>query len=279
MPNRKFKVASIQMDCVMGNKKANLEKAYDLIKESADKGAKITVLPELFNTAYRVEEQDVDLAEVIPGETSNWLINRAKEFNMTIVACILEKENNRIYDTSLVVDENGLRGKYQKIYLWDQEVRRFVRGEDYPVLNLEWGTMGMQICYEVGFPEGARILALKGVELIVYPSAFGKARLYAWDIATRARALENGCYVIAANRTGIEKGETYFAGHSRIIDPQGVILVEATKEDEVIIAEIDLDKVSVQRENIPYLSDLDNELVVREFKSIAAEKGKRAVQN
>ncbi|CAK6481237.1 MULTISPECIES: carbon-nitrogen hydrolase family protein [Peribacillus] len=272
MSNRKVKVASIQMNCEMGNKKANLERAYQLMREAAERGAKISVLPELFNTAYRVEDQDASLAETIPGETSDWLIVRAQEFNMTIIACILEKENNQIYDTSLVVDKEGLKGKYQKIHLWDQEVKRFVSGEKYPVFKLEWATMGMQICYEVGFPEGARILALKGADLIIYPSAFGEERYYAWDIATKARALENGCYVIAANRTGIEKGETIFGGHSRILDPKGIILAEATKENEVIVTEIDMNKVSEQRKTIPYLRDLNNEIVIRELKNLNENK-------
>ncbi|SSS89070.1 amidohydrolase [Acinetobacter baumannii] len=124
----------------------------------------------------------------------------------------------------------------------------------------------------MGFPEGARILALKGADLIIYPSAFGEERYYAWDIATKARALENGCYVIAANRTGIEKGETIFGGHSRILDPKGNILAEATKENEVIVTEIDMNKVSEQRKTIPYLRDLNNEIVIRELKNLNENK-------
>jgi predicted amidohydrolase len=121
----------------------------------------------------------------------------------------------------------------------------------------------MQICYEVGFPEGSRILTLSGADIVVYPSAFGKARLYAWDVATRSRALENGIYVIACNRTGTEKGETTFGGTSRIVNPEGKILAEASQEDEVILSEIDLDVVARQRRTIPYLRDLNKSVLLK----------------
>lgn len=266
MSSIKLKVAAIQMNCECGNKQFNLERAYELILEAVKKGAKLIVVPELFNTGYRVEEDDVSLAETIPGETSNWMVEVSKECDICLVGCILEKDKTKglIYDTSVVTSRDGIVGTYRKTHLWDQENTRFTKGDSFPVFELEWGNLGMQICYEVGFPEGARALTLKGADIIVYPSAFGKARLYAWDIATRSRALENGCFVIAANRTGIEKGETEFGGHSRITSPKGEVLAEATEENEVIISEIDLDEVVKQRRAIPYLRDLNRDLFVKE---------------
>ncbi|PLR79525.1 carbon-nitrogen hydrolase family protein [Bacillus canaveralius] len=266
-----FKVAAIQMNCELGDKQLNLDRAYGLISEAARQGAQLIVLPELFNTGYRVEEDDVSFAETIPGATTNWMETLCQEFNITLVGCILERINTQglIYDTSVVTSPEGILGTYRKTHLWDQENTRFKKGESLPIFKLEWGNLGMQICYEVGFPESARVLALKGADIIVYPSAFGKERLYAWDIATRSRALENGCYVIAANRTGTEKNETAFGGHSRITSPQGEVLAEATKENEVIIADIDLDKISEQRRQIPYLRDYNSSLFANELKKIA----------
>jgi predicted amidohydrolase len=176
-----------------------------------------------------------------------------------LVGCTLERgeADGLVYDTAVLVGPEGLIGSYRKIHLWDTENTRFTKGEAFPVFDLGFARLGMQICYEVGFPEGARILTLSGANIIVYPSAFGKARLYAWDVATRSRALENGIYVIACNRTGTEKGETIFAGTSRIVNPQGTVLVEATREDEVILSEIDLTLVERQRRTIPYLRDLN----------------------
>ncbi|MFP3918045.1 carbon-nitrogen hydrolase family protein [Lysinibacillus telephonicus] len=262
-----FKVAAIQMNCVLGNKEENLNKAYSLITNAAKKQAKLIVLPELFSTGYRVEEKDLELAERFPGDTIDWMKNIAKELDIILVSCITEESivDGVLYDTAVIVDKSGLQCSYRKIYLWDQENVRFAQGQNYQTYSIENLNIGLQICYEVGFPEGARILTLQGANLLIYPSAFGNARLYAWDIATRARALENGCFVIAANRIGTEKDETTFGGHSRIIDPTGKILAEALDDEEIIIAEIDLSLVKEQRRTIPYLRDLNIPLVISEF--------------
>ncbi|HWL27110.1 MAG TPA: carbon-nitrogen hydrolase family protein [Ureibacillus sp.] len=262
-----FKVAAIQMNCVLGNKEKNLNKAYSLITEAASNEAKLIVLPELFSTGYRVEENDLELSEKLSGDTIDWMENVAKELDIILVSCITEESivDGVLYDTALIVDKSGLQSSYRKIYLWDQENVRFTKGQNYQICSIENLNIGLQICYEVGFPEGARILTLQGANLLIYPSAFGNARLYAWDIATRARALENGCFVIAANRIGTEKNETTFGGHSRIIDPTGKILSEALDDEQIIIAELDLSLVRKQRRTIPYLRDLNIPLVINEL--------------
>jgi predicted amidohydrolase len=260
-------VASIQMNSVPNDVEKNLERANLLIDEAVLKEANLIVLPELFNTGYRVEENDVELAEEIPGFTTNWLIDHAKKNGVYIATAILEKGNSKglVYDTAILVGPDGFIGSYRKTHLWDKENIRFTKGEEFPVFKTPIGNIGLQICYEVGFPEGARLLTLKGADILLYPSAFGKARKYAWDIATRARALENGAFVIASNRTGTEKEETVFGGCSRIIDPTGQVLSEATDENEVIIAKIDLQKVIHQRREIPYLRDLNKPVFEKEF--------------
>lgn len=125
----------------------------------------------------------------------------------------------------------------------------------------------MQICYEIGFSEGSKFLALQGAEIICFPSAFGKARTYVWDLASRARALENGVFVLAANRSGSEiskiNNETLtFAGKSKIINPKGEIIKEILEEEGFIVAELDLEEVQIQRQrqNLPYLKDLNLKL-------------------
>ncbi|WP_270584102.1 carbon-nitrogen hydrolase family protein [Bacillus smithii] len=270
MINTHVKVASVQMNCILHDKQKNLEKALHLIEEACQQGAQLIVLPELFNTGYRVEELDLELAESIPGELTKKLEKVAKEKNVHIIGCILEKGEvlGTVYDTAFIVGPNGLyKEKYRKIYLWDQENVRFKKGNRYPVIDIGWAKIGLQICYEVGFPEGARILTLKGADILVYPSAFGLARSYAWEVATRSRALENGVFVIASNRTGIEKEVTEFAGNSRIVDPKGTILKEAKLMDEVIIAEISLNEVTEQRCQIPYLRDLNTTMILNELES------------
>lgn len=256
------------MGCILGDREANLQKAGALISKAVEQGAQLIVLPELFNTGYRVEERDVEMAEPIPGPTVAWMHQLAREHNLYLVAAILEQGISKglVYDTAVIVGPEGLIGTYRKTHLWDMESIRFTKGEEFPVFQTELGTIGMQICYEVGFPEGARILALKGADIILYPSAFGKARKYAWKIATRSRALENGAFVIASNRTGTEKGETEFGGGSCIVNPWGDLLSEASQDDEVIVSEIDLQEVIDQRRRLPYLRDMNKALIAREFK-------------
>lgn len=125
----------------------------------------------------------------------------------------------------------------------------------------------MQICYEIGFSEGSKFLALQGAEIICFPSAFGKARTYVWDLASRARALENGVFVLAANRSGSEISKINnktltFAGKSKIINPKGEIIKEILEEEGFIVAELDLEEVQIQRQrqNLPYLKDLNLKL-------------------
>ncbi|MFB7155889.1 carbon-nitrogen hydrolase family protein [Lysinibacillus sp. NPDC056232] len=257
--NREIKVAAIQMDCNLVEINENLVKSEKLIEKAVSKGAQLIVLPEFFNTGYRVEEKDETVGEEIPGDLTEQLTAISKKHNVIIVAAIIEKSklDGVHYDTAFIVSSKGLEAKYRKNYLWDQENIRFRKGQEYVVSKIGEATIGLQICYEIGFPEGARILTLSGANILIYPSAFGKARLHVWDIASRARAIENGCFVIAANRIGTEKEETHFGGHSRIISPDGEILASLQDEEGVIVATINLDEVTQQRKKVPYLKDLN----------------------
>lgn len=256
----KLKVANIQMDCKLGDKEENLYAAEKLVFQAIQHNAELIVLPELFNTGYRVEEADPEYAESDDGDTVKWMKTISQKHHVYLCACLLENTRKRglVYDTAYLTGPEGLIGKYRKISLWNQEKNRFTPGNELPVFNLGFVTVGLQICYEVGFPEPARVLSEKGADIIIYSSAFGRPRLYAWDLATRARALENGVFVIASNRIGVEKGETEFAGHSRIIDPQGTIIDQLKNKQSIIVSEIDVDDVQVQRQKLPYLRDYCN---------------------
>lgn len=259
-------VAAVQMKCFPGNKEKNLQKALILIDDAWNRGAELIVLPELFLTGYRVEEEELALAETIPGYTVERLIKYAREKRVFLSGTIMEAGVKRgvIYNTAFLVGPEGLIGTYRKVHLWDKEQLRWACGEEFPVFPTPFGKVGIQICYEVGFPEGARILALKGADMLLYPSAFGLPRLYVWDLATRSRALENGMFLIAANRSGQEK-DTQFAGHSRIVNPQGKVLTEAQNDDEAIVATLDLAEIIEQRRRIPYLRDMKSYLLIKEL--------------
>lgn len=253
----KLTVAAVQMTCILGDVGKNLRLAKELISVAHRQGAKLVVLPELFNSGYSVDEYDIAFAESIPGQTTDYLCTIAAENDMYLVAGLIEKGElaGTVYNTAILVSPKGKVAKYRKINLWDKEKIRFMSGNELPIWDMPGVRLGPQICYDIGFPEGARTLTLQGAMILVYPSAFGKTRSYAWDIATRARALENGVYLIAANRSGIDK-EVTFNGCSRIVGPQGNVITETFDDDGVIVADIDLAQIAVQRRNIPYLKDL-----------------------
>lgn len=261
-------VAIIQTQASSYQLKQNLEDVKNLLHTVLHKGAKIILLPELFDSGYCVEDRDAEFAIDFSNPehaTLQTLIALAKEYKAYIIGCSIQKRGKSLFDTAYIIAEQGIIGSYDKVYLWGNEPQRFSRGNAYPVFELDVGfklKLGLQICYEVGFPEGARFLSLQGAELICYTAAYSKARRYAWDLASRARALENGCFVLACNRSGSElskiTNETlHFGGKSKIINPQGAILQELLEDTGYITDEIDIDMVQEQRKAIPYLRDLD----------------------
>jgi len=269
----KIKVAALQMTCELGNVDANLTKSERLIKEAVEKGAQWVILPELFNTGYWIPKQDAELAENIPdGRTTQWMIAQAKKYKILVSGCIIANTANKgiVTDTVLTVSDKGLLGKYDKVHLWDSEMLRFKKGNEVPE-PIKYGelSIGQQICYEIGFPDISRLLVMKGANVIIYPAAFGKARYYVWDIQSKARALENGIYVIAVNRAGVDDNTVFFGGRSRIVAPNGDVLCEAPLDgDAVLVAEIDLAKCVEARRTVPYLRDLHKSLVKAEWAKV-----------
>ncbi|GAA8668282.1 carbon-nitrogen hydrolase family protein [Helicobacter pylori] len=282
---RILKTAVIQMQSKPYALNENLQLALNLAKEAHNKGVNLIILPELFDSGYCVKDKDADFGldfkaiehgeETLKNETLRALSGFAKSSDTHIVACSIEKTNKKLYDSAYIIPpKGGIVGKHRKIYLWGDEKSRFKRGKKYEVFTLDFGDfsakVGLQICYEIGFGVGANLLALQGAEVLIYPSAFGKARAYNWDLLSKARALENGCFVCACNHSGGEtnaklKQTLEFAGDSRIIAPNGKIIAQATKLNEVIIAEMDLNEVALQRQKIPYLQDFDTKLTKKGF--------------
>ncbi|MGL2688669.1 carbon-nitrogen hydrolase family protein [Helicobacter pylori] len=282
---RILKTAVIQMQSKPYALNENLQLVLNLAKEAHNKGANLIVLPELFDSGYCVNDKDAEFGidlkaiergeETLKNETLRALSGFAKSSDTHIVACSIEKTNKKLYDSAYIIPpKGGIVGKHRKIYLWGDEKSRFKMGKKYEVFTLDFGDfsakVGLQICYEIGFGVGANLLALQGAEVLIYPSAFGKARAYNWDLLSKARALENGCFVCACNHSGGEtnaklKQTLEFAGDSRIIAPNGKIIAQATKLNEVIIAEMDLNEVALQRQKIPYLQDFDTKLTKKGF--------------
>lgn len=259
-------VSLIQMQCSCGDKAKNLTKAEKLIAQATLAKAKLVVLPELFNTGYRVEKQDQEMAEHIPGPTTKWMQEIARNYQTYLCGAIIERDSTgKLYDTAVLIGPDGVIGTHRKMHLWGGEEQRFGHGDKLEVFKLPFATVGMLICYEIGFPEQSRVLTQKGADILIFTSAFGKARAYAWDVASRSRALENGTYVLACNRTGTE-ADTVMGGLSRVVAPNTQILAGAGADEEAIItATLDLDAVTANRQTLPYLRDLNQKLFITNF--------------
>lgn len=277
---KKFNIGLIQMK-MDKNPADNTKKAVELIKQAARKGANIICLPELFNSQYFCQKEDIkyfDFAESIPGPSTIAVSNICKKLGVVVVASIFEKRAAGLYhNTAVVINDSGkIEGIYRKMHIPDDpayfEKFYFAPGDlGYKVFNTKFGKVGVLICWDQWYPEAARLTALQGASVIFYPTAIGwhpheknkhgKAQFQSWQTIQRGHAVANGIYVAAVNRTGLEKlnhdsAGIEFWGSSFVSDPQGVIVSEASeKKDEIIIAEIDERRIEYIRQNWPFLRD------------------------
>lgn len=262
---------------VAQNKK-DLEKG---IREAAAKGAELVVLQELHNSLYfcQVESTDnFDLAEPIPGPSTEFFGALAKECEIVLVTSLFEKRAAGLYhNTAVVFEKDGsIAGKYRKMHIPDDpayyEKFYFTPGDlGFHPIKTSVGMLGVQVCWDQWYPEGARLMALQGAELLIYPTAIGwessdteeeKTRqLGAWQTVQRGHAVANGLPVIAVNRCGWEEdpsGQTNgisFWGHSFVAGPQGEFLAEAGTNPELLIVDIDLKRSENVRRWWPFLRD------------------------
>ena len=285
MPPQKFRVGLVQMSCTP-DPEENMEAAVAHIREAAKRGAQVICLPELFQTQYFCQREDLnlfDLAEPIPGPATERLSAVARELKVVIVASLFEKRAPGVYhNTAAILDADGaLRGKYRKMHIPDDplyyEKYYFTPGDlGYQAFDTEAGRVGTLVCWDQWYPEGARLTALKGANVLFYPTAigwhpaekaeFGKAQHDAWRTIQRAHAIANGVYVGVVNRVGMENGNVRgnaavgpgleFWGGSFLADPFGVVIAEATHDkEEILIGEIDLARIEDVRRNWPFLRD------------------------
>lgn len=259
---RKFTVAAIQL-CSNEDKAGNLKKAGMFIDSAAKSGADVVVLPEMFNCCGHTKVM-VENAEEIPGDTINVLSDKARKLGIYIVCgSIFEKvDNNRVYNTSVIVGRNGeVVAKYSKIHLFDVDIQEKIRYKESEnvvagkkVVTADMGNVnvGMSICYDLRFCELYRSLSLNGAKIIFIPSAFTAATgEYHWEPLVKARAIENQTFVVAANQIGTSPNNITCYGNSMVVDPWGRVLAKAEDNENVILAEIDLDLLEEVRKEIP----------------------------
>ncbi len=236
-----MKIGFVQFCPIFGKKEENLGKVEKLIqKEEAD----LLVLPELFNTGYLFSDREEleSLTEKIPeGKTCRFLLEICKQRKMSLVFGMAEKYKDKLYNSAVLASPGGIKGVYRKLHLFDQEKRIFDPGEREPEVFDDGKTrIGMMVCFDWLFPEVARVLALKGADIICHPSDL--VLPYAQE-AMKTRSLENRVFTITCNRTGEENSggrKLSFTGKSQITDPKGNILLRASQDrDEVGYVEID----------------------------------------
>lgn len=267
-------VGMIQVSCSK-DPAENMKKTILKIRETAKAGAQIIVLQELFKSLYFCDVEDYDnfnLAEPIPGPSTDELGKVAKELGVVIVASLFEKRTEGLYhNTTAVLDADGTYlGKYRKMHIPDDpsfyEKFYFTPGDlGYKVFDTKFAKIGVLICWDQWYPEAARITALMGADLLVYPTAIGWAtsqdeatndeQYNAWQTIQRGHAVANGVHVVSVNRVGLE-GELNFWGGSFISNPFGRLLYKASHDKEEIHVEtLDLSKTNSYRIHWPFLRD------------------------
>lgn len=277
---RKFTVGLVQMS-VTTDSGENLKKAVSKIEEAARSGARVVCLPELFRSQYFCQKEDIrhfDLAEPVPGQTTEALSKTAVRMGVVIIAPIFEHRASGVYHNSAaVIDTDGkIAGLYRKMHIPDDpsyyEKFYFTPGDlGFNAFNTHAGRIGTLICWDQWYPEAARLTALCGAVVLFYPTAIGwhphekkthgKAQHDAWRTVQRGHAIANGIYVAAVNRVGYERpadeGEGIeFWGSSFIADPHGIIIAEASVDrEEILLGEVDLNHIEEVRRNWPFLRD------------------------
>ena len=272
-------IALIQMRCGREPEK-NFAHATEFIREAAAKGAKIVCLPELFRSQYFCQAEDhknFDLAEEVPGKSTAALADVARETGTAIIASLFEKRGAGVYHNSAaIIDADGkLLGKYRKMHIPDDPLYHekfyFTPGDlGFQAWHTAHGKIGVCVCWDQWYPEAARLTALRGAEIIFYPTAigwhpsekkeFGQAQHSAWETIQRSHAIANGCYIAAANRVGHEAhagGEGIeFWGQSFLCGPDGEIITKGSVDkEEIVMADVEWDRVNEHRTHWPFLRD------------------------
>lgn len=262
--NGLFKVGVCQMK-VTGQKEENLAKARAMINEASKQGSRMVILPEMFNCPYQ-ERRFPELAEQYPaGRTFQMLEEAAREEGIYLVGgSVPERDGPDLYNSSFAFDPRGrLIARYRKTHLFDvdiaggisfQESKTLSRGREITVAKTELCTFGLAICYDIRFPELARLMATEGAEMVILPGAFNMTTgPVHWELLLRSRAVDNQVYLVGAAPARDLNAPYVSFGHSAVIDPWGSVVAQADEKETIIYAGIDLSRVAKVRRELPLL--------------------------
>ena len=258
-----IKLAGIQISCCE-EKERNIEKAIRLTQIAKEKGAHIICFQELFTTHWFPREMSkryFPLAEKADGNTIRTMRTLAKECGVVLICPIFEMEENSFYNSAIVIDADGeVLGSYRKIHvpqipLWEERFYFSSGNHGFPVFRTKFAPIGIQICWDNFFPEGSRILALKGAKILFSPTAAAFASQRKWETVISSNAIANGVYIFRVNRVGSEEKQDFY-GRSFCISPEGELLDKPTgMKDSVALIEIDLRNIDKTRKEWPFFKD------------------------
>jgi len=258
-----IKLAGVQISCCE-DKERNLEKAVKFTQLAIEKGANLICFQELFTTHWFPREMNkryFSLAEKLDGFTMTRMKKLAKEYEVVLVCPIFELEKDSFYNSAVVIDAGGeILGSYRKIHipqipLWEERYYFSPGNHGFPVFNTKVGPIGVQICWDNFFPEGSRILALKGAKIIFSPTAAAFASQRRWETVISSNAIANGVYIFRVNRVGSEEKQDFY-GRSFCISPEGELLDKPTgMKDSIALFEIDLKTIDRVRKEWTFFKD------------------------
>lgn len=244
-----MKIDIAQIDLVLGDKRANLNKALDVVQGS---DADLILFPEVFTTGFDFPNLK-NLAEDLNGKTVKKIMQACGD--KLVAGSIVESTSEGVYNTFLLISKDGILADYRKIHVFQKEKEFFSPGEDVALADTRYGKIGLATCYDLRFPELFRKLMNDGAEIILLCANFPKPRHEHWVTLLKARAIENQVFVAACNRVGADADHGYF-GKSMIIDPWGRVVKSADEREEIISCEIDVGQVRRIRNEFPVLEDM-----------------------
>jgi len=271
-------VVGLVQSATTSDKRVNVDKAVAGIHEAAKRGATVVCLQELFASPYFCQVEDAalfDLAEPIPGPISEEIAKAARSAKVTVVGSFFEKRTAGVYhNTAVVYGPDGAElARYRKMHIPDDpqyyEKFYFTPGDlGFVAVPTPTANVGTLVCWDQWYPEAARLTALRGAEILCYPTAigwlprdkaeFGEAQRGAWQTIQRSHAIANGVYVVAVNRVGVEssrEGDIEFWGHSFVCDPGGTVVAQAGAGEEILVVPCDLSRIEATRRGWPFLRD------------------------
>ena len=265
MKEKKIKLGVCQM-AVTPDKASNVSKARTMIKEAAAAGCQLVILPEMFNCPYQAELFPQYAEQYPEGDTIKMLSQAAAAAKVTVVGGSIPERDRQgnIYNTSFIFSENGdLLGRHRKMHMFDVNIQGgtvfkessiLSAGHEITVIRTADVTIGVAICYDIRFPELSRLMTLAGAEILIFPSVFGLTTGPAhWELLMKSRAIDNQVFVVGAAPANALGKEHQVYGHSAVIDPWGCIIGMAGMDEYMLIAEVNLAKVSTVREQLPLL--------------------------